>query len=73
MNKFPIDEEALRTLAGLLEETGLSEIEVAEGDRRLRVARHSLPAASAGLGPAPVPVQLPAAPAVSSQPRRRAR
>ena len=61
MHKFPIDEEALRTLAGLLEETGLSEIEVAEGDRRLRVARHSLPAASAGYGPAAVPVQLPAA------------
>jgi len=36
---FPIDAEAIRTLAGLLDETGLTEIEVAEGDRKLRVAR----------------------------------
>ena len=61
MTKFPIDEEALRTLAGLLEETGLSEIEVAEGERRLRVARHGssvhqVPVAA----PAVLPLQGPA-------------
>lgn len=63
MSKFPIDEEAVRALAALLDETGLSEIEVAEGERRLRVARHapqvlqaSLPAQAAptqAAGPAP--------------------
>ncbi|SMF67227.1 biotin carboxyl carrier protein [Tistlia consotensis] len=62
MTKFPIDEEALRTLAGLLEETGLSEIEVAEGERRLRVARHAAPVVQAALPPAQaLPVQPAAA------------
>ncbi|MBV9521183.1 MAG: acetyl-CoA carboxylase biotin carboxyl carrier protein [Alphaproteobacteria bacterium] len=34
-----IDGELVRTLAALLSETGLSEIEYAVGDRRIRVAR----------------------------------
>ena len=42
---FP-DAELIRTLAALLNETGLSEIEYAIGDRRIRVAR-----AAAGLPP----------------------
>jgi len=42
---FP-DAELIRTLAALLTETGLSEIEYAIGDRRIRVAR-----AAAGLPP----------------------
>ena len=37
--KFPIDSEAIRTLAGLLDETGLTEIAVEDGDRKLRVSR----------------------------------
>ena len=44
-----IDRELVRTLAALLEETGLSEIEYAVGDRRIRVARGG-----------PVPAALPA-------------
>ncbi len=44
---FPIDAEAIRTLAGLLDETGLTEIEVEDGDRKLRVARGSVVVASA--------------------------
>jgi acetyl-CoA carboxylase biotin carboxyl carrier protein len=35
-----IDSELVRTLAALLEETGLSEIEYAVGERRIRVARN---------------------------------
>ena len=35
-----IDDELVRTLAALLDETGLSEIEYAVGDRRIRVARN---------------------------------
>jgi len=35
---FP-DTELIRTLAALLTETGLTEIEYAVGDRRVRVAR----------------------------------
>jgi acetyl-CoA carboxylase biotin carboxyl carrier protein len=36
-----IDSELVRTLAALLEETGLSEIEYAVADRRIRVARNA--------------------------------
>jgi len=46
---FP-DADLIRTLAALLTETGLSEIEYAIGDRRIRVARV---AAGPGLGSSP--------------------
>ncbi len=36
---FPLDAEAIRELARLLEETGLAEIEVENAGRRLRVVR----------------------------------
>jgi acetyl-CoA carboxylase biotin carboxyl carrier protein len=36
---FKVDPDAVRELAALLEELGLSEIEIAKGDERLRVAR----------------------------------
>ncbi len=39
MPKFDIDPETIRKLAELMTETDLSEIEVAEGDRRVRVSR----------------------------------
>src|SRR5712692_5552929 len=46
-----VDSELVRTLAALLAETGLSEIEYAVGERRIRVARSPVavaaPAASA--------------------------
>ena len=45
---FP-DAELIRTLAGLLTETGLTEIEYAIGDRRIRIADRS------GLSPLPSP------------------
>ena len=35
----PIDEDAIRALASLLDETGLTEIEIEQDGRRLRVAR----------------------------------
>ncbi len=44
MAKFEMDTEFIRKLAALLHETQLGEIEMAEGDRRIRVAR---PAAAA--------------------------
>lgn len=34
-----IDHEAIKNLAGLLNETGLTEIEIAEGDHRIRVTK----------------------------------
>ena len=39
MAKFEMDTEFIRKLAKLLEETNLGEIEMADGDRRIRVAR----------------------------------
>src|SRR5438067_540177 len=58
---FPVDRDLVHTLAALLQETGLTEIEYAVGDRRIRVVRGA---------PAAVPVSLavastPLAPAVS--------
>jgi acetyl-CoA carboxylase biotin carboxyl carrier protein len=53
---FP-DAELIRTLAALLSETGLTEIEYAVGDRRIRVARTpgSAAAASAVVETPPLP------------------
>ena len=39
MGKFTVDKELIRELAGLLDETGLTEIEVEHSDVRIRVAR----------------------------------
>jgi acetyl-CoA carboxylase biotin carboxyl carrier protein len=55
--KTPIDQDLIRELAGLLDETGLSEIEVEQSGLRLRVARHI-----SGVAAAPAPVAAPAAP-----------
>ncbi len=44
--KLTIDPELIRALARLLEETGLGEIEYAEGERRVRVARPAAAAAT---------------------------
>jgi acetyl-CoA carboxylase biotin carboxyl carrier protein len=47
MAKFEMDTEFIRMLAALLHETGLGEIEMAQGDRRIRVARPAVAAAPA--------------------------
>jgi acetyl-CoA carboxylase biotin carboxyl carrier protein len=44
--KRAVDEDLIRQLSRLLEETGLSEIEYGEGDWRVRVARGDRPAAA---------------------------
>lgn len=70
MAKFELDTEFVRKLAAILEETKLGEIELADGDRRIRVARptvnvtHQAPmaAAAAPVAPAAAP-GAPAAPA----------
>jgi acetyl-CoA carboxylase biotin carboxyl carrier protein len=53
MPPFDIDPDAIRKLAELMTETDLSEIEIAEGDRRVRVSRAAMAA--------PAPVQIAAA------------
>ena len=54
MGKFQIDTEAIRALAALLEETGLTEIEVGDKDNRLRVARQGAVIATAASPAAPI-------------------
>lgn len=54
MSDFDIDADLVRRLASLLEETGLTEIEYAAGERRLRVSRAAAGAALAAPAPAAV-------------------
>ena len=60
MAKFEMDTEFIRKLAKLLEETNLGEIEMADGDRRIRVARPTLAA------PAAVPIPVAAMPVAAA-------
>lgn len=66
-----VDTALVRELAELLAETGLTEIEVEDGDRKIRVARDLAPAALAA-APVPLasapPVAAPPAPAPASSP-----
>ncbi|QDH17346.1 acetyl-CoA carboxylase biotin carboxyl carrier protein [Swingsia samuiensis] len=41
MSRMLVDKDAIRALADILTETGLTEIEIAEADSRIRVARGS--------------------------------
>src|SRR6266550_427760 len=68
--KVAIDRELIHELAGLLEETGLDEIEIEQNGTRVRVARRapvvhvaSGADASAAAPAAPTPIPMPAAPA----------
>ncbi len=54
-----VDADLIRELAKLLEETGLSEIEIGEGPQHLRIAREVV-GASPAAAPAPVPSLVPA-------------
>ena len=75
MSTARFDPEAIRALATILAETGLTEIEISEGDSRIRVARNvqvmaavAAPAHVAAAAPTGAPVSAavtPAAPAVS--------
>ncbi len=51
-NKLSVDPALIRQLAELLNETGLGEIEYAEGERRIRVARPGTIAPAAPAAPA---------------------
>jgi acetyl-CoA carboxylase biotin carboxyl carrier protein len=73
MATFDIDGDLVRKLAGLLEETGLTEIEFAEGEKRIRVTKggttpafYAQAPASAAPAPAAATTSPPAALGVSS-------
>ncbi len=62
MSRLPLDPDAIRALAAILHETGLTEIEIAEKDSRIRVVRTAVAAE------APVAVHRTSAPAVETAP-----
>ena len=63
MSRLPVDTEAIRTLAEILQDTGLTEIEISEKDSRIRVVR------APAIIQAAVPVAAaPAAPAAAVAP-----
>jgi acetyl-CoA carboxylase biotin carboxyl carrier protein len=67
MPPFDIDAETIRTLAELMSANGLSEIELAEGERRIRVSRAV--AATAAAAPVPaVRLDAPSLPAPAAAP-----
>ncbi len=63
MTRILFDPDAIRALAAVLNETGLTEIEIAEKDSRIRVVRAAVPtiAAAAPVAP-PAAAVTPAAP-----------
>ena len=65
MTTLPFSVDAIRELAAILTETGLTEIELAEGERRIRVARSPAPATFAVPAAAAVPAAE-SAPAVAA-------
>ncbi len=62
MSKTKLDKEMIRDLANLLDETGLTEIELEQGDFRIRVAKGGQMIAAAPAAPAAF-----AAPAVADE------
>lgn len=69
MSSFDLDAKFVRTMAKLLEESGLTEMEYSEGERRIRLSR-AAPPAPMGYAPAyaPAPVAAPAAAPVAAAP-----
>jgi acetyl-CoA carboxylase biotin carboxyl carrier protein len=63
MPKFDVDESLVRKLAGLLEQTGLTEIEFEAGEQRIRVTRGGM--AVQAFAPAVPAAAAPAAPAAA--------
>lgn len=70
-----VDTDLVRELAAMLNETGLSEIEVEDGERKIRVSRNmtavaapmmAAPVAAAAAAPAPAAAAAPSAPATSA-------
>ncbi|MDG6094704.1 acetyl-CoA carboxylase biotin carboxyl carrier protein [Acetobacter sp. AN02] len=75
MSRMLVDADAIRALAQILADTGLTEIEISEQDSRIRVAREIqvapvsvMPQVAAA--PAPLPAAAPAPVAVAADPAR---
>ena len=71
MTRIPFDPDAIRALAAVLSETGLTEIEIAEKDSRIRIVRAAAPsvvAAAPLMAPAAVAAPATVAPDEASHP-----
>jgi acetyl-CoA carboxylase biotin carboxyl carrier protein len=66
MAKFEMDTEFVRKLAQVLHETNLGEIELADGERRIRIARPSVTVAAAPVAAAALVASSPAAAAAAA-------
>jgi len=66
-NDLTVDGDLVRTLAALLDETGLSEIEYSVGDRRIRIARQVAPVSAVVAAPV-VAAPAATAPAAAAEP-----
>ncbi len=66
MSRIPIDTAEIRALAEILADTGLTEIELVDGESRIRVARMPAPVPAAppvAYAPPPVPAAAASSPA----------
>jgi acetyl-CoA carboxylase biotin carboxyl carrier protein len=68
MTRLPVDADAIRALADILVETGLTEIEIAEGDSRIRVARAPATLQATSFAQAPAAALAPAAAPAAPEP-----
>lgn len=68
MTRIPFDPDSIRALAAVLNETGLTEIEIAEKDSRIRVVRNAAPAAPVAVAPPPAQPHAPPPAAAASPP-----
>ncbi len=66
MSRLPIDPAEIRALAEILADTGLTEIEVSDGDSRIRIAR--MPAAASVAASPALPLPAASAPSVPPPP-----
>jgi acetyl-CoA carboxylase biotin carboxyl carrier protein len=66
MAKFELDTDFVRKLAEILQETSLGEIELADGERSIRVARQSVTVAAAAPVLAAAPSAAAAAPSTAA-------
>ena len=65
MSSIQFDPEAIRSLANILRDAGLTEIEIVEADRRIRVTRAAVVTAAPVAAAVTIPVSAPAPVAVT--------
>lgn len=68
MAKFDIDEDLIRRLSDLLKEADLTELEVSQGDHKIRLSRGGVAAPVIAPGPAPTPANASAETTVPNAP-----